>query len=51
MLDAGKLVMPLRQEIKSPMKYCLLYPKELSQWRELQMVIRWLHAQAAGTRK
>jgi LysR family transcriptional regulator, glycine cleavage system transcriptional activator len=46
LLDTGRLVMPFNRPVKSPMKYCLLYPKELAVRREIQVVIRWLHEQA-----
>jgi len=47
-LEAGKLVTPFKQRIKSPLRYCLLYPKELADRREIRTVIAWLREQAAG---
>jgi LysR family transcriptional regulator, glycine cleavage system transcriptional activator len=48
LVQAGQLVMPLGGRIKSPMKYCLVYPRELADRPGMQMVIGWLHAQAAA---
>jgi len=40
LLEAGQLVAPFKQ-VKSPTKYCLLYPKELADRPGTQAVIRW----------
>lgn len=45
-LRAGQLVMPFRRQIKSPLKYCLVYPKELAGRPGMQAVIQWLHEEA-----
>ena len=49
-LRAGQLVMPFRQQIKSPMQYCLVYPKEIAGRSDMQSVIRWLHEEVRSTR-
>ena len=46
LLETGELVTPLKRQVESPMKYCLVYPKELATRPGMQAVIRWLHAQA-----
>jgi LysR family glycine cleavage system transcriptional activator len=46
LVETGKLVTPFRQWIKSPLRYCLAYPKELANRPGMQAVIRWLHEQA-----
>jgi LysR family D-serine deaminase transcriptional activator len=46
LLDAGRLVAPLDQPVKSPLQYRLVYPQELGNRPEMQTVIRWLRAQA-----
>lgn len=48
LLAAGQLVTPLKQQVKSPLRYYLLYPKELAQRPGMQSVIRWLHEQAGS---
>lgn len=50
LLAKGQLVMPFKQRVKSPLKYCLLYPKELANRPGMQAVIRWLHEQAAASK-
>jgi LysR family glycine cleavage system transcriptional activator len=45
-LQAGRLVMPFKQQIKSPMRYCLVYPKELASRSGIQAVIQWLQDEA-----
>lgn len=45
LLEAGQLVTPFKQRVKSPLRYCLLYPKELANHPGMQSVIRWLHEQ------
>jgi LysR family transcriptional regulator, glycine cleavage system transcriptional activator len=49
LLEAGQLVAPIDRWIKSRMKYCLVYPRALSDRPGMQAVIRWLHAQAAAS--
>jgi LysR family transcriptional regulator, glycine cleavage system transcriptional activator len=49
LLDAGQLVTPLDRRIKSPMKYCLVYRREIAHCPGMQAVIRWLHEQAAAS--
>jgi LysR family glycine cleavage system transcriptional activator len=49
LLEAGQLIAPLKQRVRSPLKYCLLYPKELASRPGMQAVIRWLHEQARGS--
>ena len=39
-LRAGQLVMPFNQQVKSPLRYCLAYAKELAGRRGVQSVIR-----------
>lgn len=46
LLAAGLLVAPFKQRIKSPMKYCLLYPNNLADQPSIKAVIAWLHEQA-----
>jgi LysR family glycine cleavage system transcriptional activator len=46
LLETGQLVAPFKQQIRSPMKYCLVYPVEVAQRPGMQAVIRWLHEQA-----
>lgn len=45
-LRAGQLVMPFKQQIKSPLRYCLVYPKELASRPGMQSVIMWLQEEA-----
>jgi LysR family transcriptional regulator, glycine cleavage system transcriptional activator len=45
-LQSGQLVMPFKQQIKSPAGYCLVYPKELASRPGMQSVIRWLQGEA-----
>lgn len=45
-VQAGQLVIPFKQRIKSPAKYCLVYPKELAGRAGIQAVIRWLQEEA-----
>ena len=45
-LQAGRLVMPFKQQIKSPRRYFLVYPKELISRPGMQSVIRWLQEEA-----
>jgi LysR family glycine cleavage system transcriptional activator len=47
LLEAGELVAPLAQPVKSATKYWLAYPGELVSNPGLQAVIRWLRRQAA----
>lgn len=49
LLEAGLLVTPFKQRIKSPRKYYLVYPKELAARPGMQSVIRWLHEQAKNS--
>jgi LysR family glycine cleavage system transcriptional activator len=46
LLDRGELVTPFKRRIRSPTRYCLLYPKELAARPGMQATIRWLHEQA-----
>lgn len=46
LLQAGQLVRPFKQQVKSPTKYCLVYAKEQAHRPGMQAVIRWLHEQA-----
>jgi LysR family transcriptional regulator, glycine cleavage system transcriptional activator len=46
LLRAGHLVTPFQQRIKSPLRYCLVYPDELAHRPGMQAVIQWLHEQA-----
>jgi LysR family glycine cleavage system transcriptional activator len=46
LLESGQLVAPFKQRIRSPARYCLLYPKELADRPEIRSVVRWLHEQA-----
>jgi LysR family glycine cleavage system transcriptional activator len=48
LLSSGELVMPFSRRIKSPKKYCLVYPRELAHRPEMEAVIGWLHAQASA---
>jgi LysR family glycine cleavage system transcriptional activator len=50
LMEAGQLVAPFEQKVKSPAKYCLLYPKELADRPEIQSVIAWLHEQAKSSK-
>lgn len=49
LLEAGQLVMPFKQKIKSPTRYCLVYHKELATRPGMQAVIQWLHERAASS--
>jgi LysR family transcriptional regulator, glycine cleavage system transcriptional activator len=46
LLEGSQLVTPFKQRVKSPTKYCLVYPKELAMRPGMQAVIGWLHEQA-----
>lgn len=48
LLAKGQLVAPFKQRVKSPLKYCLMYPKELADRPGMQAVIQWLQQQAAA---
>lgn len=48
LLEAGRLVMPFRQRVPSPRRYCLVYPAELAGRPHMKAVIAWPHAQAAA---
>jgi LysR family transcriptional regulator, glycine cleavage system transcriptional activator len=50
LLESGQLVAPFKQQVKSPMRYCLLYPRELANRPGMQMVIRWLREQAQASK-
>jgi LysR family glycine cleavage system transcriptional activator len=50
LLKAGHLVAPFKQQIKSPTRYCLVYPSELARSPGMQSVIRWLHEQAESSK-
>jgi LysR family glycine cleavage system transcriptional activator len=43
---AGQLVMPFKHQIKSPLRYCLVYPKELAGRSDIESVMQWLHEEA-----
>ena len=45
-LQAGRLVMPFKQQVKSPLRYCLVYPRELAGRPGMQSVIQWLQEEA-----
>jgi LysR family glycine cleavage system transcriptional activator len=47
LLDVGHLVTPLTHKIKSPTRYCLVRHEELATRPGMQIVIQWLHEQAA----
>jgi LysR family transcriptional regulator, glycine cleavage system transcriptional activator len=49
LLDSGLLVAPFKDRIRSPAQYQLLYPKELAERPEIQIVLRWLHQQASSS--
>jgi DNA-binding transcriptional LysR family regulator len=49
-LESGQLVTPFKHLIKSPWRYCLVYPKELAGRAGIQTVIRWLHEQADSSK-
>jgi LysR family glycine cleavage system transcriptional activator len=49
LIDGGQLVAPFKRRIKSPTKYCLVYPKELAARPGMQTVIRWLREQAESS--
>lgn len=46
LLDAGQLVLPFKQHVLSPTRYCLVYPKELAGQVGMKAVIDWLREQA-----
>jgi len=50
LIERGELVMPFRQRIVSPTRYCLVYHKELAARAGIRTVIQWLHAQARASR-
>jgi LysR family transcriptional regulator, glycine cleavage system transcriptional activator len=47
-LETGQLVAPFEDRVKSPMKYFLVYPKELAHRPGMRSVIRWLREQAGA---
>lgn len=47
-IEAGQLVAPFKS-IKSPTRYCLVYPKELGNRPGMQEVIRWLREEAQAS--
>jgi LysR family transcriptional regulator, glycine cleavage system transcriptional activator len=49
LLSARQLVAPFKRRVRSPYQYCLLYPSELADRREIRSVIAWLHRQASGS--
>jgi LysR family glycine cleavage system transcriptional activator len=49
LLQSEQLTAPLKQRIKSPKSYWLLYHKEAASQPGMQAVIRWLHEQAAAS--
>ena len=51
LLVTGQLVTPFKRQIKSPIRYFLVYHKTLAMRSGMQTVIRWLHEQAKGVRK
>jgi LysR family transcriptional regulator, glycine cleavage system transcriptional activator len=48
LIDARQLVMPFRQRINSPARYCLVYAKERASRPGMQAVMGWLREQAAS---
>ena len=38
--------MPFKQQVKSPRRYCLVYPTALASRPGMQSVIRWLQEEA-----
>ena len=44
-IECGELVTPFKQRVKSPARYCLVYPQELAEREEIQAVMRWLREQ------
>jgi DNA-binding transcriptional LysR family regulator len=46
LIESGQLVMPFKQRINSPTRYCLVYHKELAARAGMRTVIQWLHEQA-----
>lgn len=46
LLDSRQLVAPFDRWVKSPLKYFLVYPRELALRPAMQAVIHWLRAQA-----
>ena len=40
------MITPLKQRIKSPKSYCLLYHKEAARRPAMQAIIHWLREQA-----
>ena len=49
-IQEGRLVTPFKRRIKSPVRHCLVYPKELADRPEIRSVIEWLHEQAESSR-
>jgi LysR family transcriptional regulator, glycine cleavage system transcriptional activator len=47
-LATKQLVQPFAQALKSPYRYCLVYPKEHTGHWAISAVVAWLHAQAKG---
>jgi LysR family glycine cleavage system transcriptional activator len=45
-LASGQLVTPFERRVKSPMRYLLVYPKELAEQPALLATIKWLREQA-----
>jgi LysR family transcriptional regulator, glycine cleavage system transcriptional activator len=48
LIDSRHLVMPLKQRIKSPTRYCLVYPKDGAMRPGMRAVMSWLREQAAS---
>jgi LysR family transcriptional regulator, glycine cleavage system transcriptional activator len=48
LVESGQLVMPFRQRVKCPTRYCLVYHKELAARPSMRAVIQWLHEMAAA---
>ncbi|HEV2271654.1 MAG TPA: LysR substrate-binding domain-containing protein [Steroidobacteraceae bacterium] len=48
LLASGRLVAPFPQRIKSPTRYCLVYPKELAGRPGVRAVAEWLRQEAEG---
>jgi LysR family glycine cleavage system transcriptional activator len=46
LLAAGKLIAPFPERIKSPSRYCLVYPTELADRAGVREVIEWLREEA-----
>ena len=46
LVASGQLVTPIDERVRSPLRYCLVYPKELISRPAMRVVIEWLKEEA-----